>query len=250
MSDICGGALLRPARPEDAGELFSIYLENYLDLLGLSDYREMLDYDRRLYGPQYKFLSPANLEAWIRAAPQGSGILVAEAGGTLAGFVVYHGAPGCYIEELHVRRECRRRGLGRLLHEAALQSLAESGCIIAKAEAHRRSIGFLEALGYVPVHVEEEPYMGRLRYTVLVKGARSGLEARLRSAILLACRGDPRGSKAARDSLAWIRKASYKGPANIVAAARSMDTERLRALLEAAGSRLATACSRAGEKGP
>ena len=247
MSDICGGASLRPARPGDAEDLFHIYLENYQEILGLEDPREMQEYDRRLYGPQYKFLSPANLDAWIRAAPRGSGIIVAEAGGAPVGFVVYHGAPGCYIEELHVRRECRGRGIGRMLHEAALQVLAGSGCIIVKAEAHRRSIGFLEALGYVPVHVEEEPYMGRLQYSVLVRGARSGLDAKLRSAILLACRGDPRGGKAARDALAWIRKASYKGPANIVAAARSLDRGRLRELLEAAGSRLAAACAGAGE---
>lgn len=43
-------------------------------------------------------------------------------------FAVWHGAEDCWLEDLYVRDDARRSGLGRALGEAALRRARERGC--------------------------------------------------------------------------------------------------------------------------
>lgn len=58
------------------------------------------------------------------------------------------GGPFASIEELHVRPEARRRGVGRALLAAAEERFAARGISYVEVQTDGEAVGFYEALGY------------------------------------------------------------------------------------------------------
>ena len=78
-----------------------------------------------------------------------------EAAGRVVGVVLLFyrlnistGGPFASIEELHVRPEARRRGVGRALLAAAEERFAARGISYVEVQTDGEAVGFYEALGY------------------------------------------------------------------------------------------------------
>ena len=163
------------AQRGDLPSILSIYYRNMLELLGLPGIEDLLDYERRVEGDDYRFLSPANLADWYdNHRNECDFILVARVDGKIVGFVassmVDNGLG--YIEELHVERAWRGNGVGSALLRAAEERLRRCGCGAAYLEAHQWSRPFFERHGYrvVDPNGGEE---GRLVYVIMAKRLRS-----------------------------------------------------------------------------
>ena len=157
------------ARVEDLGDVLRIYYENSLEILGISRIEEMLEYDKKLYGPAYKFLSPRNLREWY-ARDGRRKLFVARCQGRVVGFGILHvtGTTG-YLEELHVAKQYRGRGIGTRLLEFFESEAARRGARILILEAHEGAIEFFRARGYTPIRTEKQPYMNKITYTIMAK---------------------------------------------------------------------------------
>lgn len=173
-------AIIRDAREEDAPELFRIYIESYMEKLRLERPEEMLEYDREKYGQTYAFSSLENFRNKLKHLSERERVLVAEVGGKPVGFVyvklfkIPRPLPEeditlGYVEELHVDKHFRKKGLGSELLSASEKWLREKGADLIRLEASEDALGFFLKKGYIPSHLERELYMGKLRYVVMIK---------------------------------------------------------------------------------
>jgi GNAT superfamily N-acetyltransferase len=110
---------IRFAQPEDVPTIFSL-------IRGLADYERLAD---EMVGTEEL------LREHLFGARPAAEVLIARVGGVPAGFALYFGTfstflakPGIYLEDLYVRPDVRRRGVGRaLLHQLARTAI-ERGC--------------------------------------------------------------------------------------------------------------------------
>jgi GNAT superfamily N-acetyltransferase len=137
---------LRPATPEDAGSILTLV-------------RELATYERE---PDAVV---ATLESFVR---HGFGdrplfhVLIAEWSGELAGFALYFfgfstwtGAPVLYLEDLFVRPEHRKRGIGVSLMRALAREAIARGCgrfVWQVLDWNEPAIGFYASLGATMLH--------------------------------------------------------------------------------------------------
>ncbi len=104
---------IRPATPDDVEQIYELIVA-------------LAEYERE---PEAVVGTPEMLGRWLFGAQPVAEAVVAEAGGQLAGFALYHltfstweCAPGIWLEDLFVRPEQRRHGVGAALlrHVAAI----------------------------------------------------------------------------------------------------------------------------------
>ncbi|MFD4990808.1 GNAT family N-acetyltransferase [Cellulosimicrobium cellulans] len=95
-------------------------------------------------------------------------VLVAEAGDDVVGYLVAHrhatlfaNAPVAWVEEVTVDADARRRGVGRLLVDAAERWAEDAGAAYV-ALATRRAAGFYARLGYEESATFFRKRLGRL----------------------------------------------------------------------------------------
>ena len=98
----------------------------------------------------------ANCRALIHAP--GSHVLVARLEGRIVGFInftlrdtVLHAKPSGLIDELVVAGDCRGRGVGRRLVEAAIEKCRELGCSeieVGTEKVNRKARAFYRRLGF------------------------------------------------------------------------------------------------------
>jgi len=149
---MCG--VVRCVVPSDAEQILDLYLRNEEEMYECS-VGEILEYDRRAYGSDYYFLNVGNLEKYIEGIDSDRTLfLVYEEDGRIVGFVLAHvgereGVRIGYIEELHVDREYRSRGVGSRLLEEAHEWLKAKGAISVFAEVFEKSYGFFKKKGYI-----------------------------------------------------------------------------------------------------
>ena len=104
--------------------------------------------------------SIARSVALLLADPDTDFLLAAPSQGSPAGGVcqlryrhsVWTGAPDCALEDLFVRTELQRRGLGRVLVEAAIGRARERGCPRMELdvnEAHSSAAALYEGFGFL-----------------------------------------------------------------------------------------------------
>lgn len=102
-----------------------------------------------------------------------SRVLGARLGGKLAGFLVYH----LLFDEAHIlnfgiRKEFRRRGIGRTLITAALDEMAGDGCRCVTLEARKSNgaaIGLYSSLGFEEVALRRAYYSDDREDGVMLK---------------------------------------------------------------------------------
>jgi diamine N-acetyltransferase len=145
---------VRPARSEDVPALARINAE--VQALHLA-----------AVPARYRDASTAELEAWFAAA-LGAGdraILVADDGGGVAGYVVVrrddrggdvfaHARRVAHVDQLGVRADGRRRGVGRLLMAAAEDAGRRWGCAAVTLDVqafNEDATRFYRSIGYAPV---------------------------------------------------------------------------------------------------
>ena len=97
------------------------------------------------------------LEKSLFGAQPAAGALLGRCDGKLAGYAIYFftfssfvGRPGIWLEDLYVRPEFRKRGLGRGLIEAVARVGAERNCGRYEWSAldwNEKALGFYEKLG-------------------------------------------------------------------------------------------------------
>jgi GNAT superfamily N-acetyltransferase len=114
-----GPARIRPAAPED--------LEAIAELV-----RELARYEHL---EREVMMTAQDLRRDLFGEPARAEVLLAMVGSEAAGFALFFhnystflGRPGIYLEDLFVRPEHRRRGLGRALLEALARLAVERGC--------------------------------------------------------------------------------------------------------------------------
>lgn len=135
---------LRSARVAEAPALAALHVASWRDT-----YREALD-PAFLAGPVEEVLQAHWAEALARRPRQGA-VILATAGGDLAGFVAaWREGEECRVESLHVRPGMRGAGIGRALLGFAAGRMATMGCVSAKLEVLACNAGalrFYTALG-------------------------------------------------------------------------------------------------------
>ena len=99
----------------------------------------------------------SGLEKSLFDAQPAAGALLGRCDGKLAGYAIYFftfssfvGRPGIWLEDLYVRPEFRKRGLGRGLIEAVARVGAERNCGRYEWSAldwNEKALGFYEKLG-------------------------------------------------------------------------------------------------------
>ncbi len=160
---------IQEAVEEHLESVFQLVMSSYAMLLRLDGFEPIIQYDKEVYGPHYKFLSVENLRSWFRRNGRGQ-VLVAVCGDRVAGVIIFgvmREVEG-YIEELHVSPEYRGKGIGAALLEHAERALAGRGVRRVLLEAHEGAIRFFEKMGY-KVLAEVGLYMGKLHYHLLEK---------------------------------------------------------------------------------
>ena len=165
---------IRDVEEGDAGAIMSIYKESYEYILPSKSYEEIAEYDRKIYGDSYPFISEENLRKWIERRKPGQYMFVAEIDGDVVGFVKFSVITKGdirfgYIEEIHVREALRNQGIGSQLLSYAENVLRGENIEVIYVEAHERVVGFFVKKGYVPLRNEPKRYMGIVRYIDLVK---------------------------------------------------------------------------------
>src|SRR5437763_1545436 len=87
-------------------------------------------------------------------------VLLVFIGDVVAGFAVYfynfstwHGRPGLYLEDLFVRQDTRRRGIGKALLRELARIAKHRGCArMAVLDWNQPAIDFYKSLGAAPMH--------------------------------------------------------------------------------------------------
>ncbi|MEQ9714054.1 MAG: GNAT family N-acetyltransferase [Candidatus Asgardarchaeum sp.] len=162
--------IIRQAKEEELEEILNLYYESSKEILGIDDIQEMIEYDRRMYGEQYKFLSLENLKKWFQG--NSHKLLVAEVDGQIAGFIIFHHIEKRnigYIEEIHVKKEHRGKGVGSTLLLEAEKRLYDANIKFIFLEAQEKSVPFFLSKEYIPLYHERTLYMGILDYVDMVK---------------------------------------------------------------------------------
>ncbi len=103
--------MIRNAEERDLEDIFEIYWENYEEMFGVSR-RKLMEIDRRIWGKNYPFLSVENLK---KGLSKKYNIIVSEEEGKVLGFAFYYENSEILIDEIHVKRKFRRKGIGRKL---------------------------------------------------------------------------------------------------------------------------------------
>ncbi len=165
---------IRACEPGDAERVFRIYAESYSEIIPSKSFDEMVEHDRRAYGEDYAFLSVENLRRWLSSRREGRFLDVAVVEGRIVGFVKYSvfersGQRLGYVEEIHVCRDFRGRGIGSALLLHAEKALSMSKAVGVYVEARRGVEGFFIRHGYFPLDWEPRPYMGVLEYLDMFK---------------------------------------------------------------------------------
>jgi GNAT superfamily N-acetyltransferase len=116
--------------------------------------RELADYERELESAR---ATEDQLRAHLFGPDPAASVLVAEADGEVAGFALWYrtfstweGAPGIWLEDLFVRPQFRKRGLGLALLQE-LRRLTDGRVEWAVLDWNQPSIDLYEALGARPV---------------------------------------------------------------------------------------------------
>ena len=101
--------------------------------------------------------SVSSLENSLFGAPAAAGALLARCDGKLAGYAIYFftfssfiGRPGIWLEDVYVRPEFRKQGLGRGLIEAVAKIGVERNCGRFEWTAlnwNEKALGFYDKLG-------------------------------------------------------------------------------------------------------
>ena len=135
---------LRSARAADSAALAALHAASWRDT-----YRDAFD-PAFLAGP----VEAALAARWIAALehrPRGGVVILATAGGDLAGFVAaWRQDTECWVESLHVRPGMRGAGIGRALLGFAAGRMRAMGCVTARLEvlaANTGALRFYVALG-------------------------------------------------------------------------------------------------------
>ena len=94
--------------------------------------------------------------------PKSNAVWVAEADGTVAGFIAYHDEePGVgFVEDVSVHPEFQRWGIGRRLMDRAVSELAHLGfteVVLKVFEQASWATAFYGALGFLEYRTEEAP---------------------------------------------------------------------------------------------
>jgi GNAT superfamily N-acetyltransferase len=116
---VCPPFNLRPAEPRDVGVIVALIRE-------LAEFEKLSDQVE---------VTPGQLGPQLFGPEPAARALVAEVDGAVEGFALYFfnfstflGRPGLYLEDLYVRPEHRRRGIGRALLQRLAAIAAERGC--------------------------------------------------------------------------------------------------------------------------
>ena len=134
--------MLREAREEDLEDVIDMYWENYEEMFGVQ--RERLkEIDRKIWGRSYAFLSVENLKKGLNKKYK---IVVFEEDGKILGFALYYENDEILLDEIHVKRGYRRRGIGRKM----IDYLKRKGKKII-AYASESSLGFFMKNGFKEV---------------------------------------------------------------------------------------------------
>jgi GNAT superfamily N-acetyltransferase len=132
---------LRAATVDDVPEILSLI-------------RELADYERELESAR---ATEAQLREHLFGPSPAANVVMAEADGEAAGFALWYrtfstweGTPGIWLEDLFVRPQFRKRGLGLALLQE-LRRLTDGRVEWAVLDWNQPSIDFYESLGARPV---------------------------------------------------------------------------------------------------
>jgi GNAT superfamily N-acetyltransferase len=110
---------IRPAEPDDVAQIYSMIVE-------------LAEYERE---PESVKGTPDLLAGALFGPSPPAEALIAEVDGSIAGFALFHGTfstwecrPGLWLEDLYVRPQGRRAGVGGALLEALAAIAVERGC--------------------------------------------------------------------------------------------------------------------------
>ena len=98
-------------RPELAKEILDIYIESYKELYNYESVDSVVRRELRIYGRDYPYLNTENL---VKCAKDWLNVLVCKYNNKVIAFVsfVFWSEGVAYIDEFHVKKEYRRRGIG------------------------------------------------------------------------------------------------------------------------------------------
>ncbi len=132
---------IRPAEPDDVAPIYSMIVE-------LAEYER----DREAVTG-----TPVLLARGLFGPNPSAEALIAELDGSVAGFALFHGTfstwecrPGLWLEDLYVRPQGRRAGVGGALLEALAAIAVERGCARVEWAAldwNTLALGFYEKRG-------------------------------------------------------------------------------------------------------
>jgi GNAT superfamily N-acetyltransferase len=132
---------IRPAEPDDVAQIYSMIVE-------------LAEYER---DPESVKGTPALLAAALFGPSPPAEALIAELDGSVVGFALFHGTfstwecrPGLWLEDLYVRPQGRRAGVGGALLEALAAIAVERGCARVEWAAldwNQLALGFYEKQG-------------------------------------------------------------------------------------------------------
>ena len=135
---------LRSARPADSAALAALHVASWRDT-----YRDAFN-PAFLAGPVEDALG-ARWAGVLERRPRGGVVILATAGGDLAGFVAaWRQDMECWVESLHVRPGMRGAGIGRALLGFAAGRVRAMGCVTVRLEVLAGNTGalrFYAALG-------------------------------------------------------------------------------------------------------
>jgi GNAT superfamily N-acetyltransferase len=136
---------IRPARPEDVPQILALI-------------RELAEYER--LADQAIATTEQLAEAFFGPNPKAHALIV-EADGEAVGVGVYFynfstflGRAGIYVEDVYVRPEFRRRGLGRMVFQYLARKAVAEGCTRMEWSVlnwNEPAIRFYRGLGAVPL---------------------------------------------------------------------------------------------------
>lgn len=132
---------LRPATPDDVPEILALI-------------RELAEYEQEAASV---VATVEDLRTHLFGASPAASVLLAEVDGTVAGFALWYrtfstwvGRPGVWLEDLFVRAQFRKQGLGLALLQE-LRSLTDGRVEWAVLDWNAPSISFYDSLGARPV---------------------------------------------------------------------------------------------------
>jgi GNAT superfamily N-acetyltransferase len=132
---------IRPAEPDDVALIYSMIVE-------------LAEYER---DPESVVGTPELLAEALFGPTPAAEALIAELDGSVAGFALFHGTfstwecrPGLWLEDLYVRPQGRRAGVGAALLETLAAIAVERGCARVEWAAldwNTLALGFYERQG-------------------------------------------------------------------------------------------------------